>query len=267
MNFEEYIKFLKVNDFKLKNIDSNQCVFSKEEKDGTELIVKVDFKTDTTTVATIAPDEKLGACSGCVSYKESIPYLKKENKTFGFMKDVESVMPEITSFTLKELNFNTVELIDKCFKDSVGTISMTEEGYGVFSYKKQLSPDNTYVSSVQDTITFNTKEELKELIEFFNNKNYILNKEYKLMLKEAGKEKEKCNSYRLCNEGNFDKVKQEDTIEDLMKEYSGELSNNDIDKELPATREDIDDIYKELVSFKEALDYMLNRFEKIKTIL
>ena len=266
MNFEEYIKFLKVNDFKLKNIDSNQCVFSKEEKDGTELIVKIDFKTDTTTVATISPDDKLGACSGCVSYKESIPYLKKENiKTFGFMKDVESVMPEITSFTLRELNFNTVELIDKCFKDSVGTISMTEEGYGVFSYKKELSPDNTYISSVKDTITFNTKEELKELIEFFNNKNYMLNKEYKAVLKEV--EKEKCSSYKLCNEGNFDKVKQEDTIEDLMKEYSGELSNNDIDKELPATREDIDDIYKELVSFKEALDYMLNRFEKIKTIL
>lgn len=265
MNFEEYIKFLKANNFKLKNIDSNQCVFSKEEKDGTELIVKVDFKTDTTTVVTIAPDEKLGACSGCVSYKESIPYLKKENKTFGFMKDVESVMPEITSFTLKELNFNTVELIDKCFKESVGTISMTEEGYGVFSYKKELSPDNTYISSVKDTITFNTKEELKELIEFFNNKNYMLNKEYKAVLKEV--EKEKCSSYKLCNEGNFDKVKQEDTIEDLMKEYSEELSNNDIDKELPATREDIDDIYKELVSFKEALDYMLNRFEKIKTIL
>lgn len=265
MNFEEYIKFLKVNDFKLKNIDSNQCVFSKEEEDGTELIVKIDFKTDTTTVTTISPDEKLGACSGCISYRESIPYLKKENKTFGFIKDVKSVMPEITSFTLRELNFNTVELIDKCFKDSVGTISMTEEGYGIFSYKKELSPDNTYVHSVQDTIAFNTKDELKELVEFFNNKNYILNKEYKSMF--TVKEKEKCNSYRLCNEGDFDKVKQEDTIEDLMKEYSGELSNNDIDKELPATREDIDDIYKELLSFKEALDYMLNRFEKIKTIL
>lgn len=265
MNFEEYIKFLKANDFKLKSINNKECSFIKEEKDGTELTITIDFATETTSVKTISPDKKLGSCTGNVAYSETIPYIKGEKVKYGFITNIEQLMPEMTSFTLKEINHNTVELIDKCFKDCVGTISMTEEGYGVFSYKKELSPDNTYISSVQDTITFNTKDELKELVEFFNNKNYILNKEYKSMLKEV--EKEKCNSYRLCNEGNFNKVKQEDTIEDLMKEYSGELSNNDIDKELPATREDIDDIYKELVSFKEALDYMLNRFEKIKTIL
>ena len=78
--------------FKLKNIDSNQCVFSKEEKDGTELIreafdllsgAKQEEKTEPESepaVEEIEPVEEVLKESVSEAQVEPVPEIAAEDK-------------------------------------------------------------------------------------------------------------------------------------------------------------------------------------------
>lgn len=272
MKFEQFIEYLKNKNFTLLQVKDQHCTFGLKEDD---IKIKLTIDLDKDLVSICFEDEYNGSNTGYITFEEcknGLNFLfakpiedkectceKKEvkcNEQCDYKKGlINELTPDISSFHLV-LNKDIIEINDKLTKEKIGQIEFINKQFGYFEFSKIINVNNCY-RNVYEKQSFSNIEELKKLIYFYNEKNYLINKDIK-EYKELYKNNDNWIDDEIKSKTRFK------SKEDQKENKFEELPISDIDKSLPASPEDIYKLYDQLKSFQNLLDYMLNRFEKLK---
>lgn len=273
MKFEQFVEYLQNNNFKLLQVKNCHCSFGFDNK---EFKIKLIVDLENDLVSIYFEDTNNVSNTGYISFEEckkGLDFLfNKPNEYNDYKKEnpcnndqctckrhneglINELTPDVSSFHLV-LNKNIIEINDKLTKEKIGKIEFINKQSGYFEFNKIVNANNCY-RNIYEKQSFSNIEELKTLIYFYNEKNYLINKDIK-EYKELYKNNDNWIDDEIKSKTRFK------SKEDQKENKFEELPISDIDKSLPASPEDIYKLYDQLKSFQNLLDYMLNRFEKLK---